>query len=206
MDDNPWWKTNFDGRWPSMEGKLLWKTSLDERLPWIKDNLWWKKTFYGTRLLMEDNLWWKMTLDGRHPGTEDDLGRKTTLNGMDFRMEGFTCHFTQLNYWSYFEEPLRLYGKGDYALTDVKEMTGTEDFFNLDVEVRKCQNRESLLECQAKKYKEIGKKECQCVPYQLRSFFIKVSHVFGQSTACALLSHFFCPSVCLCVCLCVCLS
>ena len=70
----------------------------------------------------------------------------------------------------YFEEPLRLFGKGDYALTDVKKMTGTEGFFNLDVQIRNCQTKESLLECQAEKYLDTGKKKCKCVPHQLRSF------------------------------------
>ena len=74
----------------------------------------------------------------------------------------------------HFLEPLRLHGKGDYSLTDVKEMTGTKDFFSLDVAVRQCQNKESVIECQAKKYLEMGKKKCKCVPHHLKTFSRKV--------------------------------
>ena len=67
-------------------------------------------------------------------------------------------------------------GKGDFALTDVKEMDGTEDFFDLDVKVRKCQNDESVLDCEMKKYLEIGRKECKCIPHHLRVFSMPVSN------------------------------
>ena len=39
MEDNLWWKTIFDGRWPLMEDSLWWKTTFDRR------HLLWK-TFY----------------------------------------------------------------------------------------------------------------------------------------------------------------
>ena len=74
-------------------------------------------------------------------------------------------------------------------MTDVKEMTGTEDFFNLDVEVRQCQNKESVLECQAKKYLEMGKEKCECVPHHLRGFAIKVRHNFRTSDGIAVRHH-----------------
>ena len=42
---------------------------------------------------------------------------------------------------------MRLFGEGDFALTDVKEMDGTPGFLVLDVGVKKCQNMETVLEC-----------------------------------------------------------
>ena len=40
--------------------------------------------------------------------------------------------------------PLRLYGKGDYALTDVKEMEGTGGFLDLADIVKNCQNNQTI--------------------------------------------------------------
>ena len=55
-------------------------------------------------------------------------------------------------------------------LTNVKDMYGTKDFFDFPVEVRKCQNEESVLECRSKAYLELGKKRCGCIPHRLRPF------------------------------------
>ena len=76
----------------------------------------------------------------------------------------------------YLKEPLRLYGEGDFALTDVKEMNGTQGFLDLDVGVKKCQNHESVLECKAKTYLDVGREKCKCVPHHLRSFSTTVSN------------------------------
>ena len=75
----------------------------------------------------------------------------------------------------YLKEPLRLYGKGDFALTDVKEMDGTQGFLDLDVGIRKCQNYETVLECKAKIYLHVGRKKCSCVPHHLRTFSTAVT-------------------------------
>ena len=68
------------------------------------------------------------------------------------------------------KEPLILYGEGDYALTDVKEIDTTEAFLNLDENVKLCQNVESYEKCQAKEYIKNGLKKCNCTPYELRNF------------------------------------
>ena len=75
---------------------------------------------------------------------------------------------------NHFQDPLRLYGEGDYALANVKEMDGTEGFLSLADEVKKCQNKESVLECEANAYLDSGKKKCGCVPHHLRSFSMTV--------------------------------
>ena len=68
------------------------------------------------------------------------------------------------------QEPLQLYGEGDFALTDVKELDGTEEFLDLDVKVRKCQNEETILDCRSRKYLDMGTKKCGCIPHHLMSF------------------------------------
>ena len=52
--------------------------------------------------------------------------------------------------------------EGNYALTDLKWMSGTESFMELANEEKECQ-RESFDECQREKLKE----RCECVPWQL---------------------------------------
>ena len=70
----------------------------------------------------------------------------------------------------FLQEPLILYGGGDYSLTDVKEMAGTEAFLNLADKDKGCQNEQILINCKAKEYLENGWNTCKCVPFQLRSF------------------------------------
>ena len=70
----------------------------------------------------------------------------------------------------YLPEPLRLYGGGDYEFTNVKEMNVTEDFLQLEEDVKKCQNNESVVECAAREYLESGREECGCVPFPLRNY------------------------------------
>ena len=41
MEDNLWWKTTFDGRWPLMEDNPLWKMIFNGRWPLMEDKLWW---------------------------------------------------------------------------------------------------------------------------------------------------------------------
>ena len=70
---------------------------------------------------------------------------------------------------------MRLFGEGDYSLANVKQMDGTEGFLGLADEVKKCQNRESVLECKANAYLASGKKKCNCVPHHLMRFATTVS-------------------------------
>ena len=81
IDDNPWWKTTFDGRQPLMKDNFWWKMTLK-----MEDDLWWKTTFDERWPLVEDdhlmevNHWWKTTLDGRQPWKENNLWWKTTFD------------------------------------------------------------------------------------------------------------------------------
>ena len=58
-------------------------------------------------------------------------------------------------------------------------MEGTEEFLNLAVEDKNCQNQESVLECMSKKYLDIGKDKCECTPHHLRTFENTVSILEG---------------------------
>ena len=67
-----------------------------------------------------------------------------------------------------------MYGEGNYALTDVKEIETTEAFLNLDEEIKDCQNLETYELCRANEYR-IGLKSCNCTPYALRNYTTMVS-------------------------------
>ena len=72
-------------------------------------------------------------------------------------------------------EPLILFGEGNYALTAVKEIDGTEEFLRLDEGIKHCQNRETFQECQAKEYIKDGLVKCKCTPYEMRNYSQTVS-------------------------------
>jgi hypothetical protein len=72
-------------------------------------------------------------------------------------------------------EPLILFGEGNYALTAVKEIDGTEEFLGLDEEIKRCQDRESFQECQAREYIKNGLEKCKCTPYEMRNYSKTVS-------------------------------
>ena len=57
MENNPLWKTNFDGRQPAREDDIIWKTTFDGRQPLMEDNLRWKKTFDDRELSMDDAIY-----------------------------------------------------------------------------------------------------------------------------------------------------
>ena len=70
----------------------------------------------------------------------------------------------------HFKEPLILYGEGDYALTDIKEVKVTKSFLRLNEIIQQCQDEETLEDCQAKEYLKIGKEKCSCTPFEFRDF------------------------------------
>ena len=74
-------------------------------------------------------------------------------------------------------EPLILFGEGDYALTVVKEIDGTEEFHGLDEGIKHCQSRETIQECQAREYIKNGLDTCKCTPYAMRNYSKTVSYI-----------------------------
>jgi hypothetical protein len=45
-----------------------------------------------------------------------------------------------------------LEGEGNYALTSVKEIDGTEAFLALDDDIKLCQNKELLADCSSREF------------------------------------------------------
>ena len=65
---------------------------------------------------------------------------------------------------------MELYGEGNYAIGDVKEITITNDFENLDEQTTKCQTNNNIEDCVAEMVLEELKKKCECLPFNLQNF------------------------------------
>ena len=70
-------------------------------------------------------------------------------------------------YNSYSEEPLKLYGEGNYALTSVKEVVVTDSFLSMKAETRNCQVDELYEDCETEEYLERVRTVCSCIPVNL---------------------------------------
>ena len=58
------------------------------------------------------------------------------------------------------DEPLA--GAGSYGLTDVTQIYGTEAFLGLHTGIKRCQNKETFRECQAREL--LKQARCKCTP------------------------------------------
>ena len=74
---------------------------------------------------------------------------------------------------NFFSEPLNLALDYVYNLNNVKEITTTNSFLSLDKASRKCQE-ESYDECTTRKYINLLRSKCQCLPFQLKTIDEKV--------------------------------
>ena len=63
-----------------------------------------------------------------------------------------------------------LYGEGNYALTDIKEIDVTKPFMNLNNRLKLCQDTETQADCRSREYKRKGAVECGCTPFSIRDF------------------------------------
>ena len=70
--------------------------------------------------------------------------------------------------------PLKLYGEGAYAISDVKEVKATKAFLGLDAQTKRCQTKESNEDCSSRIYIKMIKKQCQCIPFNLLNIATKV--------------------------------
>ena len=66
-----------------------------------------------------------------------------------------------------FTEPVKLIGEGKYKLDAVKEITVTESFLEMDLDVRKCQNEEPMEECTTRHYINDLLQQCDCLPLSI---------------------------------------
>ena len=76
-------------------------------------------------------------------------------------------------------EPYRVFGEGDYALSDVREIEGSHEYLQLAEERRLC-NRTQFEECAAAEYIEEGLTRCNCTPYHLREASLSKRKNFGK--------------------------
>ena len=68
---------------------------------------------------------------------------------------------------TFFSEPVKLKGQGEYNLNVMKEMNATESFLGLAENVRKCQNQE-LFACTTRKYVDTHLEKCRCLPLNMK--------------------------------------
>ena len=64
-----------------------------------------------------------------------------------------------------------LFGEGNYAITDIKQVKVTEDFLGLDDATRGCHSNSELENCDIKTYLEKSKVNCGCIPANIKRFF-----------------------------------
>ena len=72
--------------------------------------------------------------------------------------------------FKYFQVSVILYGEGQYALSNVKQIDATEAFLSLDEKTRGCQNEVTLEDCWMKIYLKDGMDRCKCIPYSLKNY------------------------------------
>ena len=74
--------------------------------------------------------------------------------------------------------PVKLFGEGNYAITDIQKVNVTTQFLGLDPETRGCHLNTELEGCETKTYLEKLKEECGCVPNNIRRFFPEEEVIF----------------------------
>ena len=67
--------------------------------------------------------------------------------------------------------PVVLYGEGNYALTDIKEIKVTEEFLGLGEKKTGCGREEVKGECESRRYRDQLLASCGCVPFSLASHY-----------------------------------
>lgn len=69
-----------------------------------------------------------------------------------------------------FVAPVDLSGRGIYQLSSVKKVEVSDAFLGLNIETKKCQNRETFEDCQTKMFLTKLHEYCKCKPYNLREY------------------------------------
>ena len=84
-------------------------------------------------------------------------------------------HFVRALKSSSFSAPLKAFGEGDFKLSVVKEIDGTDSYMKSSEKAGNCQNKESQENCFAREYLNKGLETCKCVLFKLRNFSKTVS-------------------------------
>ena len=77
--------------------------------------------------------------------------------------------------------PLHLVGFHEFNLNVMKEVKVTNDFLGLDKSIQGCEMEKSFDNCTTLKMIENIKKECKCLPFNIR-IGTKVSYTYSQQT------------------------
>ena len=68
--------------------------------------------------------------------------------------------------------PIRLFGEGNYAITDIKEVRVTKQFLELDDTTRGCHRNSEMDQCGTTTYLEKLRAQCGCIDNNLKRFFM----------------------------------
>ena len=64
-------------------------------------------------------------------------------------------------------EPVKMIGGGKYNLNNIKEIKVTDSYLGLAQDVKGCQIREELEDCESRAYKETYLNQCGCIPFSI---------------------------------------
>ena len=67
--------------------------------------------------------------------------------------------------------PVVLQGEGQYVLSAIKTVEVTQAFVGLGEETTNCTTEEYRLDCLSRKHREKVLKDCQCSPWNLKSYY-----------------------------------
>ena len=98
--------------------------------------------------------------------TDDNLHAVINLNTIGM----YTRYVIQLLFSKYFNnllEPVDLIGEGVYNLNVMKEIRVTNSYLGLDVNVRGCQDIDTLDNCTTRHYEEHLLNTCGCLPFDI---------------------------------------
>ena len=65
-------------------------------------------------------------------------------------------------------EPVMLIGEREYNLNALIEIEASDSYLSLDEDVRECHNEESVHNCTTRNYIDNMRKQCSCLPLNIR--------------------------------------
>ena len=69
-----------------------------------------------------------------------------------------------------FPVPEKFYWSGSIRIKGIKQIQVTDDYLDLDLQTRGCQNDNTYEDCITEFYLGLLKEECKCLPFNLQNF------------------------------------